>query len=103
MYTKSATYLTAPPAVVSLQRAHKKYWGYKNPLFAILYEDQTNVQECLHMVKWGVQLVASEPPRAPGYYSYSKGTLQAFSLLHMSLITTGISTAICRQQAWNYT
>ena len=68
-YTKSATNLTAPPAVVSLQTAHKKYSGYKNPLFPILYEDQTNVQECLHMVKWGVQLVASEPPGAPGYYS----------------------------------
>jgi len=23
----------------------------------------------MHMVKWGVQLVASEPPRAPGYYN----------------------------------
>ena len=32
------------------------------------WEDETNVQEYLHMVKWGVQQVASEPPRALGYY-----------------------------------
>jgi len=56
-------YLTAPPpAVVSLQTAYKKHSGYKNPLFPILWEDKTNVQECLHMVKLGVQRVASEPP-----------------------------------------
>jgi len=67
-YTKFATYLTAPRAVVSLQRPHKKYSGYKNPLLPILYEDQTNVQECMHIFKWVVQLMASEPPRAPGYY-----------------------------------
>ena len=54
-YTKSATYLTAPPTVVSLQRAHKKSSVYKNPLFQILYEDQTNVQECMHMAKWGIK------------------------------------------------
>ena len=41
----------------------------KNTLFPILWEDETNVQECLHMVKWGVQRVASKPPQAPGYYS----------------------------------
>ena len=23
----------------------------------------------MYVVKWGVQLVASEPPRAPGYYT----------------------------------
>ena len=27
------------------------------------------MQECRQMVKWGVQLVASELPRAPGYYN----------------------------------
>jgi len=65
-YTKSATYLTAPPAFVSLQREHKKHSGYKKPLFPILWEDKTDVEECLHMVRLGVQHVASEPPRAPG-------------------------------------
>ena len=60
-------HLTAPPAVVTLQTAYKKNSGYKNPLFPILWEDKTNVQECLHMVKWGVQRVTSEPPQAPGY------------------------------------
>jgi len=63
------------PAVVPLQTAHKKYSGYKNPLFLISYQDQTNVQECMHMVKWGVQLVTSEPPRAPGYYTGTAWTL----------------------------
>jgi len=42
--------------------------GLKNPLFPILWEDGTHVQECLHMVKLGVERVAIEPPRAPGYY-----------------------------------
>jgi len=42
----------------------------KNHLFTILWEDEPNVQECLRMVKWGLQRVVSEPPRAPGYYSY---------------------------------
>jgi len=66
-YTKSATYLTAPlPS--SLYREHTKILGLHKPLFSILYDDQTNVQECMQMVKWGVKLVASEPKRAPGYY-----------------------------------
>jgi len=37
-----------------------------------LWEDETNVQECLHMAKWGVQRVASESPHAPGYYITTK-------------------------------
>jgi len=41
----------------------------KNTLFPILWEDETNVQKCMHMVKWGVQRVVSEPPQAPGYYT----------------------------------
>jgi hypothetical protein len=45
----------------------------KNTLFPILWEDETNVQECLHMVKWEVQQVASEPPQAPGYYMGDPG------------------------------
>ena len=44
---------------------------HKNTLFPILWEDETNVQECLHMVKWGVQRVVSEPPQAPGHYNIS--------------------------------
>jgi len=29
----------------------------------------------MHMVKWGVQLVASEPPQAPGYNTSPLGRL----------------------------
>ena len=42
----------------------------------MLYEDQTYVQECRQLVKWGVQLVASEPPRAPGYYRWCNKIFQ---------------------------
>ena len=30
------------------------------------------MQERLHIIKWGAQHVASEPPRAPGYYKLQK-------------------------------
>ena len=53
------TFLSSSP-----YRRHKK-----NTPFPILWEDETNVQECQHMVKWGVQRVASEPPQAPRYYT----------------------------------
>jgi len=33
------------------------------------------------MVKWGVQLVASEPPRAPGYYTTE----------HVEVVKPGVS------------
>ena len=62
-YTQVYNILPHSPVVGSLQTAHK------NTLFPILWEDETNVQECLHIVKWGVQRVASEPPQAPGYYT----------------------------------
>jgi len=53
------TFLSSSP-----YRRHKK-----NTPFPILWEDETNVQECQHMVKWGVQRVASEPPQVPRYYN----------------------------------
>ena len=41
----------------------------ENTLFPILWADEANVQERQNMVKRGVRRVASEPPRAPGYYN----------------------------------
>ena len=64
-YTKSATYFTATPAVISLQRAHKKNTRLQKPSVSNIV-GRRDVQECLHMVKWVVQRVTSEPPRAPG-------------------------------------
>ena len=34
-----------------LTNQHTKTLELQNPLFPILWEDETNVQECLHMVK----------------------------------------------------
>ena len=64
---QSATYLTAPlPS--SPYREHTKNTRVTETFcFQSCMKKQTNVQECMHMVKWGVQLVASELPRAPGY------------------------------------
>jgi hypothetical protein len=47
----------------------------------MLSEDERNVQECLHMVKCGVQRVASEQPRDSGYYT----------LVQRSAIDCGVS------------
>jgi len=41
------------------------------------------------MVMWGVQLVASEPPRAPGYYTI----IVVLSLLGVLELGSGISSA----------
>ena len=69
-YTQSATYLTAPlPS--SPYREHTKNTRVTE---TFCFQDQTNVQECMHMVKWGVQLVAREPPRAPGYNNININT-----------------------------
>jgi hypothetical protein len=89
---KSATTFTAPPAVVCLQTAHKntrftktlcsQYNGKTKQSAGMSAYGQLGsatgwqwasttpwiLQECLHMVKWGVRRVASEPPRATGYY-----------------------------------
>ena len=46
----------------------QKTQGLQKP-FPILWEDWNKVQECLHMVKWVVQRVASGPSRAPVYYT----------------------------------
>ena len=86
-YTQIYNILPHSPVIVSLQTAHK------NTLFPIWCEDETNVQECLHMVKWGVQRVASEPPQAPGYLSplgrLANKKIYWPILCNMSLLTPG--------------
>jgi hypothetical protein len=90
-YTKICYGILPHSPVVSLQTAHKKHKVYKTPLFLILWEDETNMQECLHMVKWGVRQVASEPPWAPGYYTppFRETGQQEDLLANLMLLTSG--------------
>jgi len=68
-YTEMCYNILPHPCRRLLTGSTHKHSVYNNPLFPILWEDERNVQDCLHMVKWGVQRVASVPTRAPEYYT----------------------------------
>jgi len=42
--------ISHPPAVISLRTAQKNTTVYENPPFPKLWENNTTMQECLHMV-----------------------------------------------------
>ena len=65
---KSATIYYRTPCRHLLTDSTQKTLGLQTHSVPNIVGDETNVKECLHMIKWGVQRVASEPPRAPGYY-----------------------------------
>ena len=67
-YTKAATISYRAPSRRLLTDSTQKTLGLQKPYVPNIVGRQ-NVQECLHMVKWGVQRVASEPPRASGCYT----------------------------------
>jgi len=46
----------------------------------------------MHMVKWGVQLVASEPPRAPGYYNTLAFSRVCLSFGHANIVAVVYKT-----------
>ena len=50
-YIKSATISFRTPSLHPLRENTKKHSGYESPLFPISWEDKTDVEECLHMVK----------------------------------------------------
>jgi hypothetical protein len=52
------------------------------------------VQECLHIVKWGVQHVGIEPPRAPGYYNNPSGRIMTLGF------TQSLTEMSTRNNSW---
>jgi len=63
---KPATISYRTLAVVSVQAAQKKTLGVQKPSVRNIMGRR---KKRAGMVNWGVQRVASETPRAPGYYS----------------------------------